>query len=418
MAELADLFVSFKPFDPEKDGRSDYNKHDIDESSQNQLLEVLENMKSRAKQIADSQSEEDPVQDTPAETQDDYQADPYADLEDQPKEFQWITQQLRQAWQAPEDVVIPQLPENHGFGSYDPSLFSGRVTKYSRGNLDKEIAELFKKHGINIRVTSGKRKAGAVGKAGNRSYHVTGNACDIVPGEGETFESIRRKIVSNPEIVRFMYENGLGIIDETSPAAMAKTGATGKHYHIGPDQWALKDWHSWTGISNPLWAGRSKATAGSTDKRAEWARNTYNAFVKGLKDEFGNKYTDSKYRKTAAFMTYQAALESGYGQKANGFNYSGHMRGGKTIHYSTMDEFVKAHIKTLKKWDFMSAETLKDYIDSLHRGQYKYCASSTPGEYYRQVNGTTSRVNGYLGLNARFGGKFSDIRELYDKSFS
>jgi len=111
--------------------------------------------------------------------------------------------------------------------------------------LAKEIKDLFDKNGINIRVTSGKRPAGVVGKAGARSHHVQGNAVDIVPGAGESFDSIRRKMSSNPEILQFFHTNGLGVIDETTAAVMRKTGATGKHFHIGPDRWALRTWSGW-----------------------------------------------------------------------------------------------------------------------------------------------------------------------------
>lgn len=33
-----------------------------------------------------------------------------------------------------------------------------------------------------------------------------------------------------------MRDRKLGIIDETTPEVMSKTGATGAHWHIGPDQ--------------------------------------------------------------------------------------------------------------------------------------------------------------------------------------
>jgi len=53
------------------------------------------------------------------------------------------------------------------------------------GNMQK-VLDKFSEAGINLRVTSGARKAGLFGKAGNKSHHVSGNAIDVVPGEGET----------------------------------------------------------------------------------------------------------------------------------------------------------------------------------------------------------------------------------------
>jgi hypothetical protein len=40
---------------------------------------------------------------------------------------------------------------------------------------------MLRKAGLNIRVTSGYRPAGAAGKAGNRSWHTRHGAVDIVP---------------------------------------------------------------------------------------------------------------------------------------------------------------------------------------------------------------------------------------------
>jgi hypothetical protein len=37
----------------------------------------------------------------------------------------------------------------------------------------------------------------------------------------------------------YMKEHSLGILDERSKEMQVKTGATGPHFHIGPDQSAL-----------------------------------------------------------------------------------------------------------------------------------------------------------------------------------
>lgn len=111
------------------------------------------------------------------------------------------------------------------------------------GNM-QEVIDRFLDAGMNIRITSGVRVAGAVGKAGNKSHHVRGNAIDITPGEGETWESLRAKIKADPEFKQWMRDHKIGIIDETDPKTMAKTGATGAHWHVGPDQWALRDFES------------------------------------------------------------------------------------------------------------------------------------------------------------------------------
>ena len=106
------------------------------------------------------------------------------------------------------------------------------------GNM-KHVLDKLADAGISVRVTSGRRDAGKAGKAGSKSYHITGNAIDIVPGKGETFESIRQKIKSNPKLLQYFRDNKIGIIDETNEETMRRTGATGAHWHIGPDRLAL-----------------------------------------------------------------------------------------------------------------------------------------------------------------------------------
>ena len=50
---------------------------------------------------------------------------------------------------------------------------------------------------------------------------------------------MRQKLKASKELQQFMRDRKLGILDETTPGIMAKTGATGAHWHIGPDRQAL-----------------------------------------------------------------------------------------------------------------------------------------------------------------------------------
>ena len=111
------------------------------------------------------------------------------------------------------------------------------------GNM-KHVLDKLSEAGISVKVTSGRREAGKVGKAGNKSYHISGNAIDVVPGNGETFESIRQKIKNNPKLLQYFRDNKIGIIDETNEETMKRTGATGAHWHIGPDRLALSDFET------------------------------------------------------------------------------------------------------------------------------------------------------------------------------
>lgn len=123
-----------------------------------------------------------------------------------------------------------------------PAIKRGTITYNSGVNVGnmQHILDKLADAGISVRATSGSRFSGTAGKAGNKSHHVPGNAIDIVPDNGETWDSMKQKIKSNPELLAYFRNNGLGIIDETNPETMRRTGATGAHWHIGPDKLALK----------------------------------------------------------------------------------------------------------------------------------------------------------------------------------
>lgn len=91
-----------------------------------------------------------------------------------------------------------------------------------------------------FRITSLYRD-GATTASGRPSFHGSGKAVDIVPVEG-TFESLESDMMANRELVMYMIQNRIGILDEYTPNGhQARTGSTGNHMHIGPDQLALSD---------------------------------------------------------------------------------------------------------------------------------------------------------------------------------
>lgn len=91
-----------------------------------------------------------------------------------------------------------------------------------------------------FRITSLYR-AGATTKSGRPSFHGSGKAVDIVPVQG-TFDTLEADMMANRELVMYMIQNKIGILDEYTPNGhQARTGATGNHMHIGPDQLALSD---------------------------------------------------------------------------------------------------------------------------------------------------------------------------------
>ena len=139
---------------------------------------------------------------------------------------------------------------NSIFNSISNILSSDRNDGHNKEyDLSKNIEELFKDAGIKVRVTSSYRP-GSRTSSGKTSWHSIkdeyGNsrAYDIVPIDGN-FNSLREAMINNPLVKYYFSKKGLGVLDETSPSMMAKTGATGKHFHIGPDRLALETWNKW-----------------------------------------------------------------------------------------------------------------------------------------------------------------------------
>lgn len=106
------------------------------------------------------------------------------------------------------------------------------------GNMQSLLDEAAK-HGIYFRVTSGYRP-GAKTSSGNQSWHATGDALDITPLEGTSWDDFRNTLKNNPQFLTWMRDNGYGILDETTDEMLAKTGGTGAHFHIGKDQLAIE----------------------------------------------------------------------------------------------------------------------------------------------------------------------------------
>lgn len=122
------------------------------------------------------------------------------------------------------------------------SKFPKEKKKQSVEQEDISLPELLKEEGIDFQVTSDYRP-GATTKSGHKSNHsIKGGAYDIKPTNGKSFEDLRQEIYSNSRIRNWMNRHNWGIIEETTPEVMSKTGATGKHWHFGPDTMAVQNW--------------------------------------------------------------------------------------------------------------------------------------------------------------------------------
>ena len=127
------------------------------------------------------------------------------------------------------------------------SVTPGTVS-YARRNMNvgdmQEWIDLATQEGISFTVYSGVRP-NAMTKNGHKSNHSIGMALDIGPKRGQTFADLKRQILSSPRLLAFMREKGIGVINETIPEVMAQTGATGPHFHIGPDTWGKQHFERW-----------------------------------------------------------------------------------------------------------------------------------------------------------------------------
>lgn len=108
----------------------------------------------------------------------------------------------------------------------------------------KKFIDIANQEGLKFNITSAYRPNSKT-KNGSDSWHSKGYAIDIVPLSGMSWSDLKTKLSQSPNTLRFMRENGLGIIDETTPEMLAKTGGTGAHWHIGKDKLAIDTFNRW-----------------------------------------------------------------------------------------------------------------------------------------------------------------------------
>ena len=111
--------------------------------------------------------------------------------------------------------------------------------------LNDSFEEMLNRFNIPARVSSSFRP-NALTKQGKPSFHSQkdekGNskAYDIVPNSGNFQDLI--PLYTNPRIVKWFKHHDMGILEETTPEIMSRTGATKKHWHIGPDKIARNNY--------------------------------------------------------------------------------------------------------------------------------------------------------------------------------
>ena len=151
--------------------------------------------------------------------------------------------------------ITKQNKSNQGFAGWKP-LTNNQVSQNSNlANMSFE--DLIKTYNLPIQISSGYRgKNGFRGgktKSGKQSNHNKLDehghpmAYDIQPlvngkvdKSDSAFANLRKILANNQDVKEWFRMRDWGILDETTPQMMAKTGATGKHFHIGPDRAAVR----------------------------------------------------------------------------------------------------------------------------------------------------------------------------------
>lgn len=151
--------------------------------------------------------------------------------------------------------ITKQNKSNQGFAGWKP-LTNNQVSQNSNlANMSFE--DLVKTYNLPIQISSGYRgKNGFRGgktKSGKQSNHNKLDehghpmAYDIQPlvngkvdKSDSAFANLRNILANNQDVKEWFRMRNWGILDETTPQMMAKTGATGKHFHIGPDRAAVR----------------------------------------------------------------------------------------------------------------------------------------------------------------------------------
>jgi len=116
--------------------------------------------------------------------------------------------------------------------------FGAKLTAAAGANLSgihpsvAGLIDLLKKKGYASQITSGKRSGKT--SSGRDSRHNIGEAVDMVFPKLGT--KAYKTLTKDPDVVKYMMDNGLTAINEYDPRIRRQTGGTGPHIHFGFDK--------------------------------------------------------------------------------------------------------------------------------------------------------------------------------------
>ena len=141
-------------------------------------------------------------------------------------------------------TAINETDEEMGTAKYGKKLkkaaFGAKMTTAALGTdlpgvhpTVSGLVDLLKKKGYDLKISSGNRP-GAKTSLGKPSRHSVGEAVDVqFPKLGSAAYS---SLTKDPDVVKYMMDNGLTALDEYDPKVAKQTGATGAHIHFGFDK--------------------------------------------------------------------------------------------------------------------------------------------------------------------------------------
>lgn len=170
---------------------------------------------------------------------------------------QQISQVSSTAPETPQEIVQEQtlvqtaIPQSTQEDSQEVTQNLIQQDQSQQFDLDKlakmSLQDLINEQKLPLIVTSSfrpgsKTKSGRASRHSQKDEHGNSMAYDIQPifngkidKSDQGFIKAQEIIINNPTFRKWMEIHKFGILDETSPEVMRKTGATGKHYHIGAD---------------------------------------------------------------------------------------------------------------------------------------------------------------------------------------
>lgn len=264
--------------------------------------------------------------------------------------------------------IIPYQPLQINPVSFNPQY-----------GLMQQFVNIANEEDIPLRITSGYRP-GAITSNGSPSWHSKGLALDITPKHGTSWNELKQAFRNSSRTLQWLKDNDFGILDETTPEMLAKTGGTGAHWHIGRDKAANRNFFKKGGSFDLNTLFFKPKDYVKQDKPSYL--NTLNQFL--LKSEqpmkYNTKFETKNFKNFADTMkaiytevlqelglpkhnlknlVRQDALESNYGLNAKGYNLGG-------IKYRDSDGTYKLkEFKDLKDYARYKVNLLNNYYNAI-----------------------------------------------------